>query len=410
MEPVDLLVHGAALATMAGNGTPYGLIADGALAVAKGRIVYAGAEADMPLALAGAAEQVVRLDGGVILPAFVDCHTHLVFGGDRSQEFAMRLGGATYEEIAKAGGGIRSTVRMTAAASPEQLLEEALPRLDALLGEGVGTIEIKSGYGLDLENEAKQLRVARALGELRGCRVSTTYLGLHALPEAFAGRSRAYVEHACIDILPALHAEGLIDCVDAYLEKIAFSADEVRRFFSAARALGLPVKLHADQLSDGGGARLAGQMKALSADHMEYAADSGIEAMAKGGTVAVLLPGAFFSLRETRLPPIEKFRAMNVPMAVATDCNPGTSPLYSLRLALAMACVQFRLTPHEAICGATIHGARALGLAHEVGQLAPGMAADFVHWPVSHPDALCYWLGEIRPTMIVRDGAVVLSR
>lgn len=406
MEPVDLLVHGAALATLTDSGVPYGLIDDGALAVAKGRIVYAGAESDMPLSLAGTAEQVVRLNGGVILPAFVDCHTHLVFGGDRSREFAMRLSGATYEDIAKAGGGIRSTVRMTCAASAEQLLAESLPRMDALLAEGVGTIEIKSGYGLDLDTEAKQLRVARALGTMRGVRVSTTYLGLHALPEEYAGRSRAYVEHVAIDILPALHAEGLIDCVDAYLEKIAFAPDEVRRFFSAARALGLPVKLHADQLSDGGGARLAGQMKALSADHLEHAADTGIEAMARGGTVAVLLPGAYFSLRETKLPPIEKFRAASVPMAVATDCNPGTSPLYSMRLALAMACVQFRLTPEEAIRGATVNGARALGLAHEVGQLAPGLAADFAHWPVSHPDALCYWLGEIKPTMIVRGGQI----
>lgn len=406
MEPVDLIVHGAALATLADSGEPYGLIEDGALAVAKSRIIYAGAEADMPLSLAGTAEQVVRLDGGVILPAFVDCHTHLVFGGDRSREFAMRLAGATYEDIAKAGGGIRSTVRMTRTASEEQLLAESLPRLDALLAEGVGTIEIKSGYGLDLETEAKQLRVARALSVLRGVRVSATYLGLHALPEDYAGRSRAYVEHVAMDILPALQAEGLIDCVDAYLEKIAFSPDEVRRFFSAARALGLPIKLHADQLSDGGGARLAGQMKALSADHLEYAADAGIEAMAKGGTVAVLLPGAYFSLRETKLPPIEKFRAAGVPMAVATDCNPGTSPLFSMRLALAMACVQFRLTPEEAIRGATMNGARALGLAHEVGQLAPGLVADFVHWPVSHPDALCYWLGEIKPTLIVRGGQV----
>lgn len=406
MEPVDLLVHGADLATMRETGAPYGLIRDGALAVAKGRIVYAGPEADMPLAFAGTAERVVRLDGGIIFPSFVDCHTHLVFAGDRSHEYERRLEGATYEEIAREGGGIRSTVRMTRAASLEQLIKEALPRLDALLDEGVGTIEIKSGYGLDLETEARQLRAARELARLRDVRVRTTYLGLHALPEEYEGKSRAYVEHVCRDILPRLHGEGLVDAVDAYLEKIAFSTDEVKLFFSAARALGLEVKLHADQLSDGGGARLAAQFKALSADHLEYAAVAGIEAMRKAGTVAVLLPGAFFSLREKQLPPVAGLREAGVPIAIASDCNPGTSPLYSMRLALSMACTLFRLTPQEALKGATLHAAHALGLAHETGSLVEGLAADFVCWPVSLPASLCYWLGPIKPTMIVRGGTV----
>jgi len=313
-----------------------------------------------------------------------------VFGGDRAGEFEQRLQDASYEQIARAGGGIVSTVRATRQADAAALLAQSLPRARALLADGVTTVEIKSGYGLELESERRMLQVARRIGRELGITVRTTFLGAHALPPEYAGRADAYVEAVC-DWLPRLHAEGLVDAVDAFCERIGFTAAQTRRVFEAARALGLPVKLHADQLSDGGGAALVAEFGGLSADHVEYSSEAGVAAMARAGTVAVLLPGAFHVLRETRLPPLQAFRAHGVPMAVATDCNPGTSPLLSLRLAMALACTHFRLTPEEALRGATVHAARALGL-DDRGRLAPGLRADFVLWDIRRPAELAYWL------------------
>jgi imidazolonepropionase len=321
----------------------------------------------------------------------VDCHTHLVFAGDRAPEFERRLQGASYEQIAREGGGILSTVRATRAASEEELLAASLPRARALRADGVTTIEIKSGYGLDLDSERRMLRVARELGRVLGLTVRTTFLAAHALPPEYAGRPDDYITQVCA-WLPALHGEGLVDAVDAFCEGIGFSPGQTRRVFEAASALGIPVKLHADQLSDLGGAGLAASFGGLSADHVEYTSEASVQAMADAGTVAVLLPGAFHVLRETRLPPLEAFRRHAVPMAVATDLNPGTSPLQSLRLAMALACTHFGLTPEESLRGATLHAARALGL-HDRGRLLPGLRADFVQWDIGHPAELCYWLG-----------------
>lgn len=384
----DGLVVNARLATLAGD-AGYGLVEDGALGWKDGRITYAGPRSRLPEAARAA--EVVDADGRLLTPGLVDCHTHLVFGGDRAGEFEQRLQGASYEQIARAGGGIVSTVRATRAADEETLLAQSLPRARALLADGVTTVEIKSGYGLDLEGERRMLRVARRLGEVLGLQVRTTFLGAHALPPEFAGRADAYIDAVC-DWLPRLHGEGLVDAVDAFCERIGFDAAQTRRVFEAARALGLPVKLHADQLSDGGGAALVAGFGGLSADHVEHTSAAGVRAMADAGTVAVLLPGAFHVLRETTLPPLEAFRAEGVAMAVATDCNPGTSPLQSLRLAMSLACTHFRLTPEEALRGTTVNGARALGLADR-GRLQPGLRADLVLWNAEQPAELAYWLG-----------------
>nr|WP_255699148.1 imidazolonepropionase [Luteimonas sp. Y-2-2-4F] len=383
------MIVGASLVTLAGD-AGYGLVEDGALGWRDGAIVHAGPRSELPAAPDTLAAQVIEASG-CITPGLVDCHTHLVFAGNRAAEFEQRLQGASYEEIARNGGGILSSVRAVRAAGEDALLAESLPRARALVADGATTLEIKSGYGLDFDGERRMLRTARRVGEALGIAVRTTYLAAHALPPEYAGRADAYID-AAIGWLPGLHAEGLVDAVDAFAERIGFDPAQTRRVFEAARALGLPVKLHADQLSDGGGAALAAEFGGLSADHVEYTSEAGARAMAAAGTVAVLLPGAFHVLRETRLPPLEAFRASGVPMAVATDCNPGTSPLLSLRQAMQLACTHFRLTPEEALRGATVHAARALGL-DDRGRLRPGLRADFVHWDVREPAELCYWLG-----------------
>ena len=391
MNRADRLITDCRLATMAEGGAAYGAVEDGALLVRDGRIVWAGARADLP---AHEAATIDRLGGRWVTPGLVDCHTHLVFGGDRSGEFEQRLGGATYEEIARAGGGIVSSVAATRAASEDALYASALARLAGLKATGVTTVEIKSGYGLDQDSELKMLRVARRIGREAGVRVSTSYLGLHAVPPEWKTDRGRYVDLAVDQILPAAHAAGLVDAVDAYCEPIAFSTQEVARLFDRAKALGLPVKLHADQLSDGGGAALAARYGALSADHVEHTNEAGVQAMAAAGVVAVLLPGAWLMLRETVLPPIDPFRRHGVAMAVATDCNPGTSPVASMTAAINLACVQFRLTPEEALAGATRIAARALGLEAEVGTLEAGKAADLAVWDIERPAELAYWLGK----------------
>ncbi|MGJ7901884.1 imidazolonepropionase [Lysobacter sp. 1R34A] len=385
----DGLIVGASLATLdAAQG--YGEIADAVLAWRDGRIAYAGPRSALGADPGGLADTVIEADGW-ITPGLVDCHTHLVFAGDRAREFEQRLQGASYEEIARAGGGIVSSVRATRAADEAELLRQSLPRARALLADGATTLEIKSGYGLDFDNERKMLRVARALGASLGVEVRTTYLAAHALPPEYAGRADDYIDAVCA-WMPRLHGEGLVDAVDAFCEGIGFSPAQTRRVFEAARALGLPVKLHADQLSDLGGAALAASFEGLSADHVEHTSLDSVRAMAAHGTVAVLLPGAFHVLRETKLPPLDAFREHGVAMAVATDCNPGTSPLLSMRQAMQLSCTHFRLTPEEALRGATVHAARALGL-DDRGVLRVGARADFVQWRIGHPSELCYWLG-----------------
>jgi len=391
MEKFDRLITDCRLATMVPGGEAHGAIEDGAILIRDGRILWAGAGADLP---AHEAMETDRLDGRWVTPGLVDCHTHLVFGGDRSGEFEQRLNGATYEEIARAGGGIVSTMAATRAASEDELYASALTRLAGLKATGATTVEIKSGYGLDYDSELKMLRVARRLGREAGVRVRTSYLGLHAVPPEWKADRSRYVDLAVDEILPAAHAEGLVDAVDAYCEPIAFSTDEVERLFDRARALGLPVKLHADQLSDGGGAALAARYGALSADHIEHTGEAGVQAMAEAGVIAVLLPGAYLMLRETTPPPVDLLRRYGVAMAVATDCNPGTSPLASMTAAINLACVQFRLTPEEALAGATRIAARALGLESEIGTLEVGKAADLAVWDITRPAELAYWLGK----------------
>lgn len=388
LDRFDLVLRRARLVTLAGD-AGWGLVDKGALAVRDGAIAWVGADAALP---AGGAAREVDVDGALVTPGLVDCHTHLVYAGNRHDEFERRLQGESYEEIARSGGGIAATVRETRAAGEEALLEESRPRFAALCAEGVTTIEIKSGYGLERESEARMLRVARRLGKESGRTVRTSFLGAHALPPEFAGRADAYIDHLAKEMLPALAREGLVDAVDAYCETIAFTPAQVARLFDAATSLGLPVKLHAEQLSDQGGAALAARFRALSADHLEWLSPEGVGAMARSGTVAVLLPGAFHFLRETRVPPVEQLRAAGVPMAVATDLNPGTSPLASLLAAMSLACTHFRLTPEEALRGTTHAAARALGLADR-GRLVAGQRADLAVWSLDHPAGLAAHIG-----------------
>ncbi len=387
----DRLWINGRLATMTEAG-PYGTIDPGALAISGGDLAWVGSMADLPDRPENLAHDLFDLEGRWVTPGLIDCHTHLVYGGNRAREFELRLEGASYEEIARAGGGIRSTVAATRQADEQTLYAVAAGRLEALLEEGVTTIEIKSGYGLDLANELKQLRVARRLGESHPVTVKTSFLGAHALPPEFDGDADGYI-NAVAAMMPEVAASGLADAVDAFCEGIGFSADQTGRVFEAARSQGLPVKLHADQLSDLGGAALAARFGALSADHLEYTNDQGIAAMAKAGTVAVLLPGAFYFLRETKLPPIESFRSAGVSMAIATDCNPGSAPVTSLLLMLNMASTLFRLTPEEALAGVTRNGARALGIADTHGTLEAGKAADFCIWDIDSPADLAYRIG-----------------
>ena len=402
----EVLYTNARLATLAGGAEAggYGIVEDGAIAVRAGRIAWVGPRADAPPAAA-----IHDCEGLWITPGLIDCHTHVVHASNRSDEWEARLNGATYEDIARAGGGIMSTVRATRAASEGDLLAASLPRIRALLAEGVTTLEIKSGYGLDLATEGKMLRAARRVGELLPVSVSTTFLGAHALPPEYAGRADDYIDLLCTEMLPALAAEGLVDAVDAFCERIGFSHDQTARVFDVARALGLPVKLHAEQLSDQNGAALVARYGGLSADHLEWLSPEGVAAMADAGTVAVLLPGAYYFLRETRMPPVAALRAAGVPLAVATDCNPGTSPMTSLLLALNMACTLWRLTPLEALRGATVNAARALGLA-DAGTLAPGQCADFVLWDIARPADLAYAIGANPCRGIVHGGAWRSSR
>ena len=382
-----------------------------AIVVVDGIVRWVGRRAALPPAFAGLPQH----DGhdALVTPGLVDCHTHLVYGGHRAGEFAVRLAGASYEEIARSGGGILSSVRATRAASEDALFESASARLASLLAEGVCAIEIKSGYGLVLEHERKQLRVARRLADAHGVTVRTTFLGAHALPPEYAARpngSGEYIELVCNEMLPTLAAEGLVDAVDVFCERIAFSLAETERVFEAAQSLGLPVKLHAGQMSDMGGAALAARHGALSCDHIEHLSQAGIEAMRKAGTVAVLLPGAFYTLRDTHLPPIAALRAAGVPMAVATDHNPGTSPALSLLLMLNMACTLFRLTVPEAIAGVTTHAARALGLQATHGAIDVGMPANFVLWRLREAAELPYWLGQRPVQCVVRQGRIAVPQ
>jgi imidazolonepropionase len=387
----------------------WGVIERAAVVTVAETIRWIGPQSELPADLehqlgVGAIAEV-DLGGALLTPGLIDCHTHLVYGGHRAAEFEMRLEGASYEAIARAGGGIRSTVAATRAASDERLFEQASARARALMTQGVTTIEVKSGYGLDEHHEARSLRCARAVAQALGLTVQTTCLAAHAIPPEFEGRADAYIDAVCT-WLPQWHAQGLVDAVDAFCEHIAFSPDQVRRVFECARALGLPVKLHAEQLSDQGGAALAAEFGALSCDHLEWVSDTGIAAMASAGSVAVLLPGAFYFLRETRLPPVQALRSAGVPIALATDHNPGSSPILSPTLVFNLACTLFRLTPEEALRGMTVHGARALGL-HDRGVLAVGMRADFALWELDHPAELAYWVGQQACRSTVLGGTVV---
>ncbi len=397
------LWHGCNAATMRpDSGQPYGLIEDAALVLDGPLLHWVGARCDVPVDMLAACAEQHDGGGALVTPGLIDCHSHLVYAGDRAHEFELRLNGATYEEISRQGGGIAATVQATRSASAEELKLQSRARLQQLMGEGVTTLEIKSGYGLALAPERKMLQVARALAQEHALTVRCTFLGAHALPPEYAGRSDAYVDEV-LRMLKKLHAEGLVDAVDAFCERIGFSAAQTRRVFEAARELGLPVKLHAEQLSDSGGAQMAASYSALSCDHLEFLSEEGAQAMAKAGSVAVLLPGAFYFLRETRLPPVDWLRRHGVPMAIATDCNPGTSPCSSLLLMLNMACTLLRLTPQEALAGVTRHAARALGLPDR-GILAVGLRADFVLWDLQHPAQLCYALGARPANRVIFNG------
>lgn len=391
-------------ATMVPGGEAYGAIEDAAIAVHDGRIARVGPRAELA---DDDAHEVVELGGKWVTPGLIDCHTHLVYGGTRAREFELRLEGAGYEEIARAGGGILSTVRATREAPDADLLAGAERRARELLAEGVTVLEVKSGYGLDEATETRMLAVARRLGERLPVTVCTSCLAAHALPPEYADRADAYIDVVCEQILPRVAADGLADAVDAFCERIAFDAAQVERVFTAARAHGLPVKLHAEQLSDQGGTQMAAGFGALSMDHLEYVSEAGVAAMADAGSVAVMLPGAFYTLRETQLPPIDRFRAHGVSLAVATDANPGTSPARSLLLMLNMACTLFRLTPEEALAGVTREAARALGLHDDYGTIEPGRHADLAAWDIDHPAELAYWIAAPRPTRIMRHGQEV---
>ncbi len=386
----DAIWRNARLATMADSAQGLGEIDRGLIACLNGEILYAGPQADAP---ALDAAQITDCEGRWITPGFVDCHTHLVFAGDRSGEFQRRLEGETYEAIARQGGGILSTVRATRAASCEALVEAALLRIDELIAEGVTTVEVKSGYGLTPEDETKQLRAARELGRRRPVTIRTTFLGAHTVPPEYVGNSETYVDILCDQMIPAVAGDGLADAVDAFCETIAFSPAQVRRVFESARANGLPVKIHAEQLSDQGGAALAAEFDALSADHLEHLDEAGVEAMARAGTVATLLPGAFYFMRETRKPPIDLLRRHGVAMALATDCNPGTSPLTSPLMVLNLAATLFRMTVEECLAGVTRNAARALGLQAQIGTLEAGKRCDLAIWNIAAPAELVYWLG-----------------
>jgi imidazolonepropionase len=396
----DSLWINCRVATMAGE-EAYGAIDDAAIAVQHGRIAWVGPRTKLP---DGDAGETVDLGGRWVTPGLIDCHTHVVFGGTRAREFEMRLEGASYEAIARAGGGILSTVRDTRAATDEALLAGALEQARERIQEGVTVLEIKSGYGLDDETEARMLRVARQVGEHLPVTVRTTCLAAHALPPEYAERPNDYIDRVCDRIIPHIAAAGLADAVDAFCERIAFDADQTERVFQAARAHGLPVKLHAEQLSDQGGTQVAARYGALSMDHLEYVSEAGVRAMAEAGSVAVMLPGAFHTLRETQIPPIDRFRRHGVPLALATDANPGSSPARSLLLMLNLGCTLFRMTPEEALAGVTREAARALGLKGSHGTLEAGKAADFAVWNVDHPAELSYWIGAPPPVFHVRHG------
>ena len=386
----DLLLTELNVATMKDGRVPYGIVENAAIAISDGRIAWIGPEAELADSKAA---QKRSLGGRWLTPALIDCHTHLVFAGNRAAEFEQRLSGATYEEIARAGGGIMSTVKATRAAKDNELLQQTASRLGILRAEGCATVEVKSGYGLNLQSELRLLKVIRELGKQSGISIVSTFLGAHAIPAEFRGKADDYIDLVCEEMLPAVHENQLADSVDAYCESIAFSTEQVAKVFEKARDLGLPVKLHADQLSDCGGAELAAEFAALSADHLEYTSPQGIEALASAGTVAVLLPGAFLTLGETQSPPVAKLRDQQVPIAIATDCNPGTSPVCSLRTTMALATSLFRLTPEECLAGVTRNAARALGLGEDRGTLEPGKRADIAVWDIGHPQELSYWIG-----------------
>ena len=404
-SPTSVWLNCKAATMQAGTAQPYGLIEDAALVVNGSVLQWVGPRRDLSVDLLANNTQTIDAKGALITPGLIDCHTHLVYGGNRAGEFEQRLNGASYEDIAKAGGGIASTVKATRNATELELASQSTHRLLSLLAEGVTTIEIKSGYGLALEHERKMLRVARSLGTAHPVSVQTTFLGAHAVPPEFADRSDDYVD-AVLDMLALLHLEGLVDAVDAFCERIGFSLAQTERVFAAAKLQGLPIKLHAEQLSDSGGAQLAARYHAISCDHLEWLSDAGVQAMARAGTTAVLLPGAFYFLRETRLPPIAQLRSAGVAMAISSDCNPGSSPCTSLLLMLNMACTLFRLTPEESLAGVTRNAARALGL-NDRGVLAPGLRADFVLWDVESPAELSYAFGSCPRTQTVFNGAVL---
>ena len=399
-EALWLNVNLATLSAQSG----YGEILDGALAITDGKISWLGPRIDLPKNLK--AKITHDGQGHWLTPGLIDCHTHIVYAGNRSNEFKARLAGASYEDIAHAGGGIAATVAATRACSEDELFEQSAIRVKRLLSEGVTTLEIKSGYGLDIESEAKILRVARRIGVQFPLDIQTTFLGAHAVPTEYRGRADDYIAMVCDQMLPALHAQGLIDAVDAFCENIGFTLTQTERVFSATKALGLPVKLHAEQLTDSSGAALVARYNGLSADHLEYLSPAGIAAMAKHDTAAVLLPGAFYFLRETKVPPVEALRAAKIPMAVATDCNPGTSPMTSILLAMNMACTLFRLTPCEALQGTTIHAARALGIADTHGSLTPGKSADLALWAIDRPSDLSYAIGANPCMAVVKAGEI----
>jgi imidazolonepropionase len=389
MSQWDLVLTDARIATMQADASDYGVIDDGVIALAGGSIAWVGSSLELP---DNPALETRSLDRRWVTPALIDCHTHLVFGGDRAAEFEQRLQGASYEDIARAGGGILSTVRATREADSAELFDAALPRLNSIIASGAATVEIKSGYGLDVDSEIKMLEVARNLGAESDATIRVTLLAAHAIPPEYSSDPDKYIDLICGELIPAVAKNGLADAVDAYCETIAFSSEQVARVFDAAREHGLPVKLHADQLSDGGGAALAANYSAMSADHLEYTPATGISAMAKSGTVAVLLPGAYLTLNETQQPPIETMRSEGVPMALATDCNPGTSPLTSVREAMALGCRVFSLTPGECLAGTTRVAAKALGL-DDRGTIEAGKKADLAVWDIEHPRDLSYWLG-----------------